>query len=407
MIPRVSERPTSIAFRDLVSQANLGLITRPGRTALTVLGTLLGVAALVSTVGVAQTAGQQIVGRFDELAATSVVVTSALGNDQTLAMLPWDAEARISRLNGVAAAGAISPVDIGGELTSSVPIHDPQGRTAFQLPVFAVSSGLFDAARTELRAGRLFDSGHSDRADDVAVLGPGAAERLGIGDLSRLPVIFVGNRPFAVIGLLGSTGRLPDLADAIILPQGTGRAVYDVQAPSTIQIDVEIGAASLIAEQAPVALTPNAPELLQVLKPVEPERLRADVASDVNLLFLILGGVALLIGSIGIANVTLVSVLERTGEIGLRRALGATRTHVTLQFLLESTTMGFIGGVFGASIGVIVTVLVAAARTWVPAIDPWVPPTAVLVGGVTGLAAGVYPARRAARLEPVEALRSA
>ena len=123
-------------------------------------------------------------------------------------------------------------------------------------------------------------------------------------------------------------------------------------------------------------------------------------------LFLVLGGVSLLVGAIGIANVTLVSVLERVGEIGLRRAVGAARRHIAYQFLLESTAMGLIGGVVGASAGIIVVVSVSAARTWTPVLDPLIPFGSVLVGAATGLLAGLYPAVRASLLEPVEALRA-
>jgi ABC-type antimicrobial peptide transport system permease subunit len=143
-----------------------------------------------------------------------------------------------------------------------------------------------------------------------------------------------------------------------------------------------------------------------VQSPPEPEDLRRDVEGDVNALFVVLGGVSLLVGAIGIANVTLVSVLERVGEIGLRRALGAARRHIAAQFLVESTTMGLVGGVIGASIGVLVVVAISAARTWTPVLDPWLPLVAPFLGALTGLLAGLYPAIRAGRLEPVEALRS-
>jgi ABC-type antimicrobial peptide transport system permease subunit len=119
-----------------------------------------------------------------------------------------------------------------------------------------------------------------------------------------------------------------------------------------------------------------------------------------------LGGVSLLVGAIGIANVTLVSVIERTGEIGLRRALGATRRHIAMQFLLESSTMGLVGGILGASIGSLVVIGVAAYQDWTPVLDPLVPFAAPLLGALVGLISGTYPAFRAARLEPVEALRS-
>jgi macrolide transport system ATP-binding/permease protein len=123
-------------------------------------------------------------------------------------------------------------------------------------------------------------------------------------------------------------------------------------------------------------------------------------------MFLLLGGLSLIVGAIGIANITLVSVMERTGEIGLRRAIGATRAHIAAQFLFESASMGVVGGILGASLGVIVVVAVSAYQFWTPVLDPAAPFLAPLIGGLIGLLSGAYPALRAARLEPVEAFRN-
>jgi ABC-type antimicrobial peptide transport system permease subunit len=177
-------------------------------------------------------------------------------------------------------------------------------------------------------------------------------------------------------------------------------------APSSVQIETEIGAVDLIVRQAPEALNPSDPALLRVAAPPDPEQLRGNVENDLNALFLLLGGVSLLVGALGIANVTLVSVLERVGEIGLRRALGATRRHIAQQFLVESGAMGLVGGIVGASLGTLVIVAVSAHNTWTPVLDPRVPLVAPLVGGLVGLISGTYPALRAAFLEPVDALRS-
>ena len=240
----------------------------------------------------------------------------------------------------------------------------------------------------------------------MAVLGPNAAARLGINGVEQLPAISIGDEIFLVIGILDSVARQHDLLSSVIIPEGTARRLYGVTSPESVVVETRIGATRLIAEQAPLALTPENPDGLKVAFAPELKLLRESVKNDLDLLFLTLGGVSLLVGAIGIANVTLVSVMERTGEIGLRRALGATRRHVALQFLLESCAIGVVGGILGASLGTLVVVGVSAYQSWAPVLDPLVPFAAPLIGGLVGLLAGTYPSLRAARMEPVEALRS-
>lgn len=397
-------------LRDLISESAAGLLARPARVALTVLGTVIGVAALVATLGLSKTAGNQIVGRFDAVAATDIVITPVPAAQRSgggaVDVIPWDAESRLKRLNGVAAAGTLAEVNVRGQLVRSVPINDPLGQTDVQLPIRAASPGLWRAVRAQLAAGRFPDQGHSARANRVAVLGANAAQRLGITNLDQQPAIYIGDRLYQVIGLLRSVGRQPSLLGSVTIPNGTARQEFGLTAPTAVQIETKIGAVNLIADQAPRALNPTDPGALRVAAPPDPEKLKGGVQNDLQALFLLLGAVSLLVGALGIANVTLVSVLERVGEIGLRRALGAARRHIAAQFLIESTVMGLLGGIIGTSLGILVVVGVAASRTWTPVLYPWIPFVAPLIGGLIGLLSGTYPSLRAAAMEPVEALRA-
>ena len=398
---------SGITLRDLFDEAIAGLFARPWRTALTMLGIVVGLAALVATMGLSRTASNRIIGRFDELAATEIFVTTKPApNGANPETLPWDAPTRLRRLNGVVAAGTLSPVNTGDALVRSSLVKDPQSQTDFNLSIQAASPGLFTAVRADLASGRFPDLGHSARADRVAVLGPGAALRLGIVGVEQLPAIAIGDKLYLIIGILRDVARQPDLLGSVIIPEGTARHDFGLSSPQLVVVETKIGAARLIAQQTPLALRPDDPSVLKIASPPEPQRVRDAVQSDLNVLFLLLGGLSLVVGAIGIANITLVSVMERTGEIGLRRSIGATRGHIAAQFLLESTSIGVVGGILGASLGILTVVAVSAYQVWTPVLDPSAPFLAPLVGGAIGLVSGTYPAVRAARLEPVEAFRA-
>lgn len=393
-------------LRDLLGEALAGVAARPSRLALTTLGTVLGIAALVATIGLGQTAAGQITDRFDAVAATRVTVaagqTDGPDGEVALTRLPWDAPDRLTRLAGVASAGTFASVDAGGDPVRGVP-YGTQQQT---VPVAAASAGLFEALGARLSGGRFFDEGHDERGDAVVVLGRYAADRLGINRVDSQPSIFIGDRAFTVIGILDAVDYRTELQDSVIMPMTTARELYGLEAPEVLEVRTDLGAAQLIGRQAPIAVDPNNPDLLDVTAPPAPGSLRDNVSADVNGLFLALGGLALLVGGLGIANVTLLSVLERVSEIGLRRAVGAGRSHVAGQFLIESGIVGFLGGLIGSTVGVLATVGVSVLRDWTPLLDIRLALVAPLLGGLIGLVAGAYPAWRAAAVEPIAALRS-
>jgi len=397
-------------LRDLVSEAAHGIGARPGRLVLTIIGTVLGIGSLVVTVGLAQTAAGQIARTFDAVAATQVVVEPSTartaGGERATGRIPWDVEDRLMRIAGVEAAGGIGTVNVGDLRITAVPVNDPSAPATAAPQVLATTGGFLDAVGGQVVTGRYFDTGHDERGDRVVVLGARAAVRLGVNRIDRQPSIFIGERSYTVIGIIDSVRRRSDLLDAVILPTGTARTDFALASLDQAHLRMAVGAGPVIADQAPYALDPNNPDAIQVQVPPAGSAVRRNVQADINAIFLALGAVALLVGALGIANVTLLSVRERTAEIGLRRALGATKGNIGNQFLMESGVIGLLGGLVGAALGVAIVVIVSIAKEWTPILDTMIVIAAALLGGVIGLGAGTYPALKAASVEPITALRS-
>lgn len=411
LVPEV-KHADRFTFQDLVTEATADIGSRPARLVMTILGTVLGIGSLVATIGFAQTAAGQIASQFDGVAATQVLVTpteATSGSKNTTVAagrLPWDSADRVQLLAGVESAVLLGEVTLAEDETiTAVPVNDPSAPVPASPRLFASTGDLIETVDGEIATGRVFDEGHDERADRVALLGVRAAERMGINRVDSQPSVFIGGVAYAVIGIVDGMERRTDLQDAVIIPMGSARADFGLEAPAELSIHIAVGAGPQVAEQSVIALQPDEPDTLEARAPSGASDLSQSVQADVNVVFLILGVIALLAGGLGIANVTLLSVMERIGEIGLRRALGATRRQIGSQFMVESIVIGFIGGLIGAALGVIAVIVVAVVQGWSPVTDPLVAIAGAVLGAVVGWASGWYPARRAARIEPVAALR--
>jgi putative ABC transport system permease protein len=392
---------------DLVREALAGILQRPGRTALTMAGTALGVGAFVAILGLTATAAAQIGSQFSVFAATQVTVTDAGDSgDQAALDFPPDADARIDALHGVLAAGVYWQVDTGQDQVGLTP-----GTSAAQglgLNVYAATPGLLPATGAVLSAGVPINAFDQSQAQPVALLGVVAASQLGITSLSDAPVIYIGETACTVVGIVSAAPRLPSLSLSVIVPASVALAQYgppDPSNPAQMIIHTRLGAARLIANQAPVALRPDDPQLLSATAAPGLAHLQQGVSFTVNSLFLLLAAVSVAAGMLGIANMTLVAVIERTPEIGLRRALGARPGHIATQVLAESGTIGLAGALVGTALGIATVLTVALARHWTAVLDPVAVFPAPAAGAITGLLAGIYPALRAALVEPASALR--
>ncbi|MFI5803385.1 ABC transporter permease [Streptomyces sp. NPDC051561] len=399
--------PSRLSARDLGLEAVAGILQRPARSALTALGTVLGVGTFVAVLGLTTTTSSQIDTRFNSLTATEVTIEDTGGPRAEFVPLsfPSGADTLVGRLNGVEAAGVYWPVNLdGGLAVRAAPLKSV---SAVQSQVFASSPGVLAAARPRFATGRSYDAWHERTSQRVAVLGASTAEALGITTLETAPAVFIGEHPFLVIGIVGEVERKAELLASVLVPRSTALQLWGNPSGERAKmlISTRPGAAVQIASEAPLALDPAHPERFTAIPPPDPKSLRTSVSSDLNQLFLLLATLCLVIGAVGIANTTLVAVLERRSEIGLRRALGARGRHVTAQFLSESGALGALGGVVGTSLGVLSVLAVSIAREWTPVIHPMVVVGAPIIGLATGLLAGLYPAWRAARVQPAETLR--
>jgi putative ABC transport system permease protein len=411
-----------LAARDAAGEAVAGIVQRPGRAGLTMLGTVLGVGAFVAVLGLTATGAGQISHQFTVLEDTTVTVEDngpannvAPPNTNPAIGFPADADAVAGHINGVTAAGVWWPVSLpsNATFTSSLALSANSSQT---VSLLAASPGAIRAMGLSMVAGSPLTTYENDTAQHVAMIDATTAATLGISParLAAHPAVFVDGVAYTIVGVYSTAQRVVTDESAMLIPESTALADFGNPQPgignqdeAQMVIATRVGAAQAVARQIAAAELPTDPSRLVVTSPPAPQNLQSQVSGDLTGLFLILALISLLIGAVGIANTTLVAVLERTEEIGLRRALGARPRHIAAQFLAESTTLGTLGGLIGTCIGVAIVVIFAATKNWTAVLNPAYTLPAPLIGAVVGLLAGAYPALRAARTSPLAALRHA
>jgi putative ABC transport system permease protein len=406
-----------LAARDAAAEAVAGIVQRPGRTALTMLGTILGVGAFVAVLGLTATSAGQISRQFTLLEDTTVTVEdngslTPLGASPPIGF-PADADQIADRINGVSAAGVWWPVSLPDDSAFTGSLA-PSATPDQAVTLLAVSPGAVKAMGLSMIAGSPLSGYENDTGQRVAVIDAGTASALSISParLPSHPAVFVNGTGYTVVGIYRTAQRVVTGENAMLIPENTALADYGNPQPgignqdeAQMVIATRIGAAREVARQIAAAELPTDPTRLVVTSPPSPQNLQSQVSGDLAGLFLVLALISLLIGAVGIANTTLVAVLERTEEIGLRRAVGARPRHIAAQFLAESVALGTLGGLIGTCAGVGIVVIFAAAKDWTAILDPVYTLPAPLIGAVVGLLAGAYPAIRAARTSPLAALR--
>ncbi len=386
---------------DLAGLASIGLRTRKLRAALSALGIAIGVAAIVAVLGLAASSQAALLAEIQALGTNLLTVANGQSVSGGAAELPASAPGMIARLPGVIAVQDTGTVNVSAYKSPRIPPIETNA-----LSVDAATLGVPAVAGTSLAQGRFLNA--ATAREPVAVLGAATAQLLGINRIEPGMRIWVGGRWFYVTGILKPAGYAPEIDAAVLIGfpaaekylgfDGRPSQIYVRTTPNDQAVTTTVD--GLLGVQA----DPENPDQVDVSQPSDALTTQADAKGALDTLFLGLGAVALLVGAIGVANIMVISVLERRSEIGLRRALGATRGQIRAQFLAEAILLSLVGGALGVIIGAAATAAYARGHG-----ESVVIPLQAAAGGlaaavVIGALAGLLPAIRAARLSPTQAL---
>ena len=393
---------SQLTLRDLALLGVLGAAARRTRSLLSVLGIAVAVASLVSVLGLAASSQARLV---DQLGAEGNLLTVAAG--QTFSgnptPLPPSAQTMVAAIAPVLATTAVGNVSTASaRRTAAVPMIQTGG-----ISVLASQPSLVRTLGAHLVTGSFL--GPAAQQYPEVVLGYNAAQNLGIATLDASTQIYVGTTYMTVIGLLAPVDVAPEMDDAALVSFPIATTDLGLQTGQTtrIYLRVDPDQVAAVAAVLPFTASPEAPEAVDVRRPSDVLLARIAAKDSYVTLFLGLGAVALLVGGVGIANIMVISVLERRAEIGLRRSLGARAVHIGLQFFVESLVLTALGGIVGVGLGAAITAAVAHLSVE-PTRLSWTSAGSGLMAAVfVGALAGLYPAIRAARLAPADALRAA